>query len=40
MTDTLHVVLDDTAMTAAGQGNVLAPLTDRFGMGFVGVSSR
>lgn len=24
MTDTLHIVLDDTAMTAAGQGNVLA----------------
>lgn len=24
MTDTVHIVLDDTAMTAAGQGNVLA----------------
>lgn len=24
MTDTMHIVLDDTAMTAAGQGNVLA----------------
>ncbi|MFI8200450.1 hypothetical protein ACIF6K_28695 [Streptomyces sp. NPDC085942] len=24
MTDTLHIVLDDTAMTAAGGGNILA----------------